>query len=122
MLTDLQTLARYLLQMTNSPPNYDKLQNPITNILDSVVKEVGQVLNNVVSARLYIPVGSNKEQSQVGTGENNLQIQLGAKDVDRYILYFFIFRFFLRPTKKYTIDTQISCVLSILDNLFAMGS
>jgi len=41
MLTDLQTLARYLLQMTNSPPNYDKLQNPITNILDSVVKEVG---------------------------------------------------------------------------------
>ncbi|CAD8164779.1 unnamed protein product [Paramecium pentaurelia] len=27
MLTDLQTLARFLLQMTNSPPNYDKLQN-----------------------------------------------------------------------------------------------
>lgn len=49
--------------MTNSPPNYDKLQNPQTNILDSVVNEVGFVLNNVVSARLYIPFGSNKELS-----------------------------------------------------------
>lgn len=49
--------------MTNSPPNYDKLQNPASNILDAVVKEVGQVLNNVISARLYIPVGSNKELS-----------------------------------------------------------
>ncbi|CAD8075320.1 unnamed protein product [Paramecium sonneborni] len=52
ILTDLQTLARFLLQMNNSLPNYDQLKNPQTNILDSVVNEVEFVLNNVVSARL----------------------------------------------------------------------
>ncbi|CAD8166851.1 unnamed protein product [Paramecium pentaurelia] len=113
MLTDLQTLARFLLQMTNSPPNYDKLQNPQTNILDSVVNEVGFVLNNVVSARLYIPFGSNKELSQVQTGENNLQLQMAARNIDN---------FQLKPTKKFTIGTQITCILSILDYLFAIGS
>ncbi|CAK74696.1 unnamed protein product (macronuclear) [Paramecium tetraurelia] len=113
MLTEMQTLARFLMQMTNSPPNYEKIQNLQSNFLDSLVNEAGFVLNTAISSRMYIPFGCNKELSQVLTGENNLQLQLPTRNIDN---------FFLKPTKKFSIGTQITCILSISEQLFAIGS
>lgn len=42
LLTDLQTLSRFLQKMANSPPNYDKMTSSSDySMMDSVVREVG---------------------------------------------------------------------------------
>lgn len=101
--------------MTNTPSNYDRMSSsdPQSSMMESVVREVGQVLSSVTASRLFVPVGGQKDSSQVGSGENNIQLQVEAKNCDE---------FYLKPYKRYQLDFPVQTAVCITDSLFAMGS
>jgi len=54
--------------MYKAPPNYEKMSPDkgvkfASSTMDSIVREVGQQLNSIISARLFVPVGGIKETS-----------------------------------------------------------